>query len=208
MEDVLAVCTRPYDPRCPQVCLDEASTQLLTHSRPPQPPQPGRPARQDYEYGRAGVANLFMCYEPLAGRRRVMVRERRTKADWAWCIRELLEEHYPQAERLVLVWDNLNTHTPASLYEVFPAEAAWRLAQRLEIHYSPKHGSWLNMAEIELSVLARQCLDRRIPDGETLVWEVAAWEEGRNAQGTPVDWRFTTAGARIKLKHLYPSIQE
>ena len=144
MEDVLAVYTRPYDPRFPQVCLDEASTQLLTHGRPPQPPQPGRPARQDYEYGRAGVANLFMCYEPLAGRRRVMVRERRTTADWAWCIRDLLEEHYPQAERVVLVLDNLNTHTPASLYEVFSPEEAWRLAQRLEIHYTPKHGSWLN----------------------------------------------------------------
>ena len=217
MEDVLAVYTRPYDPRFPQVCLDEASTQLLTHGRPPQPPQPGRPARQDYEYGRAGVANLFMCYEPLAGRRRVMVRERRTKADWAWCIKELLEEHYPQAERVVLVLDNLNTHTPASLYEVFSPEEAWRLAQRLEIHYTPKplatrldrvDGSWLNMAEIELSVLARQCLDRRIPDEETLVWEVLAWEEGRNAQGNPVDWRFTTTDARIKLKHLYPSIQE
>ena len=137
-----------------------------------------------------------------------MVRERRTKADWAWCIKELLEEHYPQVERLVLVLDNLNTHTPASLYEVFSPEEAWRLAQRLEIHYTPKHGSWLNMAEIELSVLARQCLDRRIPDEETLVWEVAAWEEGRNALGNPVDWRFTTADARIKLKHLYPSNQE
>ena len=208
MEDVLAVYTRPYDPRFPQVCLDEASTQLLTHSRTPQPPKPGQPERQDYEYGRAGVANLFMCYEPLAGQRRVMVRERRTKADWAWCIKELLEAHYPQAERLVLVMDNLNTHTPASLYEAFPPEEARALAQRLEIHYTPEHGSWLNMAEIELSVLARQCLDRRIPDLETLGWETAAWEKRRNAQGTPADWRFTTADARIKLKHLYPSIQE
>jgi hypothetical protein len=208
MEDVLEVYTRPYDPRFPQVCLDETSTQLLTHSRPLCPIQPGQPARQDYEYVREGVVNLFMCYEPLAGRRHVMVRERRTKVDWAWCIKDLLETHYPAAERLVLVMDNLNTHTPAALYEVFPPVEAWALAQRLEIHYTPKHGSWLDMAEIELSVLARQCLDRRIPDRLTLTQEVAAWEEARNAQGSPVDWRFTTADARIKLKHLYPSLQE
>ncbi len=208
MEDVLEVYTRPYDPRFPQVCLDETSTQLLTHSRSPLLMQPGHPERQDYEYGREGVANLFMCYEPLAGRRRVMVRERRTKADWAWCIRELLEVDYPEAERLVLVMDNLNTHTPAALYEVFPPEEAWSLAQRLEIHYTPKHGSWLDMAEIELSVLARQCLDRRIPDQVTLTQEVAAWEQRRNTQGRTIDWRFTTADARIKLKHLYPTIQE
>jgi hypothetical protein len=208
MEDVLAVYTRPYDPRFPQVCLDETSAQLLTHSRPPLPMQPGQPARPDYEYGREGVVNLFMCYEPLAGRRHVMVRERRTKVDWAWCIKELLETHYPAAERLVLVMDNLNTHTPAALYEVFPPAEAWVLAQRLEIHYTPKHGSWLDMAEIELSVLARQCLDRRLGDLATLTQEVAAWEETRNAQGSIVDWRFTTADARIKLKHLYPSIQE
>jgi hypothetical protein len=208
MEDVLEVYTRPYDPRFPQVCLDEASTQLLAHSRPPLPAQPGQPARRDYEYVRQGVANLFMCYEPLAGRRQVMVRERRTKADWAWCVKELLETHYPEAQRLVLVLDNLNTHTPAALYEVFPPEEARRLVQRLEIHYTPKHGSWLNMAEIELSVLSRQCLGRRIPDQATLTSEVAAWETTRNTQGQAVDWRFTTTDARIKLKHLYPSIQE
>jgi hypothetical protein len=216
MEDVLEVYTRPYDPRFPQVCLDETSTQLLTHSRSPLPLKSGQPERQDYEYGREGVANLFMCYEPLAGWRRVMIRERRTKVDWAWCIKELVEVHYPEAERLVLVMDNLNTHTPAALYEVFPPQEARGLAQRLEIHYTPKHGSWLNpvlsevegMAEIELSILARQCLDRRIPDPVTLTQEVAAWEEGRNTQGKTVDWRFTTTDARIKLKHLYPSIQE
>lgn len=208
MEDVLEVYTRPYDPRFPQVCLDETSTQLLSHRRPPLPTQPGQPARQDYEYVRQGVANLFMCYEPLAGRRQVMVRERRTKADWAWCVKELLEVHYPKAQRLVLVLDNLNTHTPSALYEVFPPEEARSLVQRLEIHYTPKHGSWLNMAEIELSVLARQCLSRRIPDQATLTSEVAAWETTRNTQGQAVDWRFTTADARIKLKHLYPSIQE
>ncbi len=205
MEDVLEVYTRPYDPRFPQVCLDETSTQFLTHSRAPLPMQPGHPERQDYEYVREGVANLFMCYEPLAGRRQVMVRERRTKVDWAWCIKELLAVHYPAAERLVLVMDNLNTHTPASLYEAFPPEEARGLAQRLEIHYTPKHGSWLDMAEIELSVLARQCLDRRIPDRVTLTHEVAAWERARNIQGRAIDWRFTTADARIKLKHLYPS---
>jgi hypothetical protein len=208
MEDVLEVYTRPYDPRFPQVCLDETSTQLLTHCRPPLPLKSGQPERQDYEYGREGVANLFMCYEPLAGWRHVMIRERRTKVDWAWCIKELVEVHYPLAERVVLVMDSLNTHTPAALYEVFPPQEARGLAQRLEIHYTPKHGSWLDMAEIELSVLARQCLDRRIPDPVTLTQEVAAWEEGRNTQGRAVDWRFTTADARIKLNHLYPSIQE
>ena len=207
LEDVLEVYTRPYDARFPQVCLDETSTQLLTHSRSPLPLKPGQPERQDYEYGREGVANLFMCYEPLAGWRRVMVRARRTKADWTWCIKELVEVHYPEAERLVLVLDNLNTHTPAALYEVFPPEEARGLAERLEIHYTPKHGSWLNMAEIELSVLARQCLDRRIPDQVTLTREAAAWEEVRNTQGRAVDWRFTTADARIKLRHLYHSIQ-
>ena len=208
MEDVLEVYTRPYDPRFPQVCLDETSTQLLSHSRAPLPLKPGILERQDYEYGREGVVNLFMCYEPLAGRRQVMVRQRRTKVDWAWCIKELLEVYYPQAERLVLVMDNLNTHTPAALYEAFPPEEAWGLAQRLEIHYTPKHGSWLDMAEIELSVLSRQCLNRRIADQATLTSEVAAWEQGRNTQGRAIDWRFTTQDARIKLKHLYPSIQE
>ena len=206
MEDVLEVYTRPYDPRFPQVCLDETSAQLLTHGRAPLPLKPGHPARQDYEYGREGVVNLFMRYEPLAGRRQVMVRQRRTKVDWAWRVKELIETRYPEAERLVLVMDNLNTHTPAALYEAFPPEEAWGLAQRLEIHYTPKHGSWLDMAEIELSVLSRQCLNRRIGDQAALTQEVAAWEQRRNAQGQAIDWRFTTDDARIKLKHLYPSM--
>ena len=205
MEDVLAVYTRPYDPRFPQVCLDETSTQLLSHSRAPLPLKPGILERQDYEYGREGVVNLFMCYEPLAGRRHVMVRERRTKVDWAWCIKELLETHYPAAERLVLVMDNLNTHSVASLYEAFPPPEARRLAKKLEIHYTPKHGSWLNMAELELSVLARQCLDDRMADQPTLARATAAWERARNRHQRAINWRFTTKDARIKLKHLYPS---
>jgi hypothetical protein len=208
MEDVLEVYTRPYDPRFPQVCLDETSTPLLAEARPPLPLGPGQPARQDYEYVREGVANLFICYEPLRGWRHALVRERRTKVDWAWCIKELLEVYYPEAERLVLVMDNLTTHTPGALYEAFPPAEARGLAERLELHYTPKHGSWLNMAEIELSILARQCLDRRIPDPAILTQEVAAWEERRNGQHRTIDWRFTTADARIKWKHLYPSIQE
>ena len=207
MEDVLEVYTRPHNPRFPQVCLDETSTQLLGESRIPIPARPGRYQCQDYEYRRQGVANLFMCYEPLGSWRQVMVRERRTKADWAWCIKELLEVHFSQAEKVILVMDNLNTHTPGSLYEVFPPQEARELAQRLEIHYTPKQGSWLNMAEIELSVLSRQCLDRRIPDVATLEREVVAWQQRRNSPGSTTDWRFTTEDARIKLKHLYPSMQ-
>lgn len=206
MEDVLEVYTRPYDPRYPQVCLDETSTQLLVETRPVLPMQPGHPERFDYEYEREGVANLFMCYEPLRGFRHVFVRERRTKVDWAACIRELLDVYYPQADKLVLVMDNLNTHTPSSLYEAFSPQEARRLVDRLEIHYTPKHGSWLDMAEIELSVLARQCLDRRIASMEDLDQEVGAWEQWRNAQERAIDWRFTTQDARIKLKHLYPSV--
>ncbi len=205
MEDVLDVYTRPYDPRRPQVCLDETSRQLLGDVAPPLPPAPGRPARQDYEYTRAGVCNLFMLCEPLRGWRHVVVSDRRTRADFAHCIKELADSHYPDAERIVLVLDNLNTHTPASLYEAFPPAEAKRLADKLEIHYTPKHGSWLNMAEIELGVLAGQCLDRRLPDRATLAAEVAAWEADRNAATQAIRWRFTTADARIKLKHLYPS---
>lgn len=208
MEDVLEVYTRPYDPRYPQVCLDEASTQLLTETRPVLPMQPGYPERFDYEYVRQGVSNLFMCYEPLRGFRHVFVRERRTKIDWAYCVKELLDVYYPQAERVVLVMDNLNTHTPSALYEAFSPQEARRLVERLEIHYTPKHGSWLDMAEIELSVLARQCLDRRIGSLDSLRQQVAAWEETRNQRKSAVDWRFTTADARIKLKHLYPSNHE
>jgi DDE superfamily endonuclease len=207
MEDVLEVYTRPYDPRFPQVCLDETSRQLLGEVNPPLPPAPGRPARQDYEYERRGVCNLFMVTEPLRGWRAVMVSDRRTRIDWAYTIRELVDVHYPDAERIVLVQDNLNTHTPASLYEAFAPAEARRLADRLELHYTPKHGSWLNMAEIELSVLTTQCLDRRLADRASLEREVAAWQAARNAAGCKIDWRFTTEDARIKLKHLYPKIQ-
>jgi hypothetical protein len=168
MEDVLEVYTRPYDPRYPQVCMDEVSKQLLRHTRQSLPMEPGKPARQDYEYERGGVVNLFMFCEPLEGRRWVDVTEQRTKVDWAHQIKELVDVRYPEAERIVLVMDNLNTHTPASLYEAFDPKEARRLAEKLEIHYTPKHGSWLNMAEIELSVLSRQCLDRRVPNFETL----------------------------------------
>jgi transposase len=204
MEDVLEVYQRPYDPRFPQVCLDEISTQLLAHTRQPLPPVPGRAAREDYEYVRHGVANVFMCCEPLRGWRSVTVTERRTRVDWARVIQALVDVHYPAAERIVLVLDNLNTHTMGSLYEAFPPAEARRLAQKLEIHYTPKHGSWLNMAEIELSILRRQCLARRIPAKETLTRETTAWEASRNGQGGAVIWRFTTADARIRLKHLYP----
>jgi hypothetical protein len=208
MEDVLDVYTRPSDPRFPQVCLDETSKQLLRDSRPPLPTRPGQPRRVDYEYERGGVMNLFLVCEPLAGRRWVTVTNRRTKVDWAHQIKTLVDVRYPQAERIVLVQDNLNTHTPASLYDAFPPAEAKRLADKLELHYTPKHGSWLNMAEIELSVLSRQCLDRRVPDVATLEAEVAAWEARRNTAGGKVDWRFTTEDARIRLKRLYPSIQE
>ena len=205
MEEVLDVYQRPYDPRFPQVCMDEASKQLLAETRQPRPAVPGHPAQIDYEYERKGVANLFLFCEPLRGWRSVRVTERRTKVDWAHAIRELVDGHYPDAERIVLVMDNLNTHTPASLYEAFPPAEAKRLADKLEIQPTPKHGSWLNMAEIELSVLTRQCLDRRIADAAVLRAEVAAWEHTRNAAAGRVNWRFTTPDARIKLKHLYPS---
>jgi len=207
MEDVLGVYTRPYDPKRPQVCLDERPVQLIGETRAPLPARPGDPARFDYEYARNGVANLFLVCEPLAGRRRVAVTERRTKADWARVIKDLVDLDYPEAEAIVLVVDNLNTHTPASLYEAFPPEEAKRLADKLEVHYTPVHGSWLNMAEVELSALSRQCLDRRIPDIGTLRAEVAAWQRRRDAAARKVEWRFTTEDARIKLKHLYPSIQ-
>jgi transposase len=208
MEDVLEVYTRPYDERFPQVCLDEKSKQLVGEVREPLAVCPGHPARQDYEYEREGTANLFIVSEPLAGWRHISVTQQRTKIDWAHCVKELVDLHYPQAERIVLVMDNLNTHTPAALYEAFAPAEARRIARKLEIHYTPKHGSWLNMAEIELSVLARQCLDRRIPDREKLAEEVSAWEAERNASESSIVWRFTSADARIKLKHLYPEIVE
>ena len=207
MEDVLAVYTRLYDPRRPQVCLDETSRQLLGEVTLPLPVEPGRPARQDYEYERRGVCNVFLVCEPLRGWRQVTVSDRRTRIDWAHCVKDLLDVCYPDAERVVLVQDNLNTHTPASLYAAFEPAEAKRLADRLELHYTPKHGSWLNMAEIELAVLAEQCLDRRLANRATLEREVAAWQAARNAAGRGVDWRFTTEDARIKLKHLYPAIR-
>jgi hypothetical protein len=208
MEDVLEVYTRPYDPRRPLVCQDETSKQLLRDTRAGQPAAPGRGSRVDYEYEREGVMNLFLCCEPLAGRRWVDVTAQRTRRDWAQQIQQLVDVRYPDAERIVLVMDQLNTHTPGALYDVFPPAEAKRLADKLEIHYTPKHGSWLNIAESEFSVLSRQCLDRRVPDAATLTREVHAWQERRNATARPVDWRFTTADARIKLKRLYPSLQE
>ena len=206
MEDVLDVYTRAYDPRRPQVCMDETSKQLVGETRVPVPAAPGRVAREDYEYVRNGVANLFMFFEPLAGKRRVKVTEHRTRIEWAQAVRELVDEGYPQAEKIVLVMDQLNTHGPASLYEAFSPAEAKRIADKLEIHHTPKHGSWLNMAEIELGVVSRQCLDRRIGDTETLRHQVGGWELDRNARTTKVNWRFTTANARIKLHRLYPSL--
>jgi hypothetical protein len=208
MEDVLEVYIRPYDPRRPLVCMDETSKQLLRDTRAGQPPAPGRGSRVDYDYEREGVVNLFLCCEPLAGRRWVDVTAQRTRRDWAQQIQQLVDVRYPDAERIVLVLDNLTTHTPGALYDVFAPAEAKRLADKLEIHATPTHGSWLNIAEIELSVLSRQCLDRRVPDAATLMHEIAAWQDRRNASATPVDWRFTTANARIKLKRLSPSLQE
>ena len=206
MEDVLEVYHRPYDPARPQVNLDEAAKQLLAEVREPLPLRPGSPERVDNEYTREGTAALFMVCEPLAGRRHVFVRARRTRLDFAAVIQTLCDELYPQAEKIVLVMDQLNTHGVASLYEAYPPKEALRLAKRLEIHHTPKHGSWLNMAEIELSVLARQCLAERMESQAKLTRAVAAWEHARNGAATRIDWRFTTADARIKLKHLYPTI--
>lgn len=205
MEDVLEVYTRPYDSQYPVVCFDETSKQLVLETQVPLPPAPGQVERYDYEYERNGVQNLFMMCEPLAGWRHVAVTERRTKQDYAQQMKELVDVHYPDAIWITIVHDHLNTHHPSALYETFEPQEAKRILDKLEIHYTPKHGSWLNMAEIELSVLARQCLDRRIPDPETLKQEVAAWEKRRNAQSRTIDWQFTTDDARIKLKRLYPS---
>jgi hypothetical protein len=206
MEDVLEVYVQSYDPQRPQVCMDETSKQLLSDIREPLPAQPGQSQRIDYEYQREGVADLFMFFEPLAGKRFVKVTDRRTSQDWAQAMKELSDEIYPQAEQIVIVMDNLNTHSPSSFYETFEPEEARRLINRFEFHYTPKHGSWLNMAEIELGVLIRQCLSRRIADKSTLASEVNAWQNDRNAKVVKVIWRFTTADARIKLKHLYPEI--
>jgi hypothetical protein len=206
MEDVLDVYCRPFDARFPVVNMDEQPVQLLSHKREPMPGRPGRVAREDYEYKREGTASVFLFTEPLGGWRRVNARPRRTAVDWAEEMRELLEEDYADAEKVVLVCDNLNTHTVASFYKAFPPEIARRLRERLEIHYTPKHGSWLNIAECELSVLTMQCLDRRIATLAELRHEITAWALDRNAMQKGVDWRFTTEDARIKLNHLYPKI--
>ena len=206
MEDVLEVYHRSYEDKEVLVCLDETSKQLVGETRQSRPPRPGSAMAYDYEYQRNGVSNLFMLFAPLEGWRRVEVTDRRTKVDWAEVVKRLVDQDYPDRERIVLVMDNLNTHHPASLYEAFEPAEARRIAERLEIHYTPKHGSWLNMAEIEIGVMARQCLDRRIPNRIVLRREVAAWQQQRNQDAIRVDWRFTTEDARIKLKSLYPSI--
>ena len=208
MEDVLSVYIRPYDERYPQVCVDEMSRQLISETRLPLPMQPGQPECYDYEYERHGTCNLFVACEPLAGKRYLTVTEHRTKQDFALFIRDLVDGSYPTAEKIILVMDNLNTHTLAALYEAFPPAEARRLVEKLEIHYTPKHGSWLNMAEIELSILSRQCLDRRIGKQTELEREVAAWQTKRNAQVVRINWRFTTADARIKLRRLYPCLED
>jgi len=204
MEDVLSVYARIYDPKHPVVCMDEKPYQLLAHARDPVPAAPGRDLREDSEYVRHGTCSIFVWVEPLAGWRRVEALERRTRLDWAGQVKQMLTVDYPDAEKVVLVMDNLNTHGVASLYEAFAPEEAFALAQRLEIHHTPKHGSWLNIAEIELSALTRQCLDRRIGDLDVLNTELAAWQAATNANQRQVDWQFTTADARIKLRHLYP----
>jgi hypothetical protein len=206
MEDVLDLYARPYDPRRPQVCFDEHMVQLIAEKRHPLPPKPGRPERFDYEYQRMGTRNLFLFFQPLAGWRHVRVTEQRTKIDFAHCMPYLVDELFPEADCIVVVLDNLNTHTPAALYEAFEPAEAKRILDRLEFHYTPKHGSWLNMVEIEIGVLSEQCLGRRIPDADTLQSEIAAWETSRNDQRATVDWQFTTARAREKLNRLYPVI--
>jgi uncharacterized small protein (DUF1192 family) len=206
MEDVLEVYHRPHDPDRPLVCLDETSKQLIAETREPIPAEPGQPERYDYEYERNGTANLFMMFAPLEGQRHVKVTDRHAGVDYAQVLKDLSDTHYPDAAKIVLVQDNLSTHKPASLYEAFPAAEARRLVERFEWHYTPKHGSWLNMAECELSVLSIQCLDRRIADKPTLTKEVAAWQTRRNNKHAKADWQFTTADARIKLRRLYPAL--
>jgi len=204
MEDVLAVYMRPHDPDHPLVCLDETSKQLIAETRAPIAMTPGNPARHDYEYERNGVANLFMMFAPLEGWRHLKVTDRHTAIDYAQVLKELSDTHFPHAKSIVLVQDNLNTHVKGSLYQAFPAAEARRLVERFEWHYTPKHGSWLDLAESELAVLTSQCLDRRIPDKQTLTKEVAAWVRHRNSRNAKADWHFTADTARVKLKHLYP----
>jgi hypothetical protein len=206
MEDVIEVYHRPHDPDRPVVCVDETSKQLIVETRTPIPAEPGRPKRVDYEYERNGTANLFMMFAPLEGWREVKVTDQRAAVDYAQLLKELADTHFPGASKIILVQDNLSTHKPASLYEAFPAKEARRLVERFEWHYTPKHGSWLNMAESELSILSRQCLARRIPDKEILAKEVAAWRKLRNSKHAAADWHFTTADARVKLKRLYPTL--
>ena len=206
MEDVISVYERSYDPLLPVVCMDETCKQLIGEVHEAIPAAPGRPARRDHEYVRNGVAQIFLEVEPLSGQRHVAVSEHRTREDWAWWIKGMLDERYPEAPRILLVVDNLNTHGIASLYQTFEPQEARRLAKRLEIHYTPKHGSWLNMAEIELSALIGQCLDRRLPDLETMGNHIAAWEQDRNNRQSKIDWQFSTGDARIKLKHVYPKL--
>jgi uncharacterized small protein (DUF1192 family) len=208
MEDVLDVYKRPYDQKYPVVCMDEKPKQLLNEKRDPIPVKPGHIKRYDYEYSRGGVANMFIAFEPLVGFRNIKVTQRRTKKDWAKFMQELADAHYPEAERIIVVMDNLGTHKPASFYDTFEPVEAKRLIDRFEFHYTPKHGSWLNMAEIELSVLSRQCLDRRIAGIDTLARETSAWVAERNKKGASTNWQFTTDDARIKLRRLYPSIDD
>jgi hypothetical protein len=207
MEDVLEVYRRPYDPKRPLVCIDEMPKQLLTDIREPLPMQSGKPERFDYEYKRGGVADLFMLFEPLAGKRHIETTDQRRRVEWAEVMRIVSDELYPEAEKIDVVLDNLNTHVLAAFYLAFEPSLARRLVERFELHYTPKHGSWLNMAEIELSALVRQCLDRRIPDKDTLIREVKAWEDQRNSEVVKVHWQFITADARTKLRSLYPKIQ-
>ncbi len=207
MEDVLEVYKRPYDPTHPLVCIDEMPKQLLTDTRVPLPMQPGKVELFDYEYKRGGIADLFMLCEPLAGKRHIEITDQRRRVEWAEVMRIVADELYPEAEKIIVVLDNLNTHVLAAFYLAFEPSEARRLVERFELHYTPKHGSWLNMAEIELSALVRQCLDRRIPDKDILIQEVKAWEDQRNSEVIKVHWQFTTADARTKLKSLYPKFQ-
>jgi hypothetical protein len=208
MEDILDVYKRCYDKTHPLICMDESSKQQIKEVRQLIPAKPGSVEKYDTEYERHGVSHVFMFFEPLGGKRHVAVTDQRTALDWAYQIKHLVDVLCPQAERITLVMDNLNTHTGGSLYKAFPPEEARRILDKLDIHYTPKHGSWLNMAEIELSILSRQCLDRRIPDQETLKQEIAAWQETRNTMACPMDWRFSTEEARVKLKKLYPTLKE
>lgn len=208
MEDILEVYQRPYDSSCPVVCMDEMSKQLIEETRIPLPVSLGNPQKYDYEYVRKGVNNVFMVFEPLDGQRHVSVTDHRTKVDWAHCVKDIVELHYAEAAKITLVMDNLNTHKPSSLYEAFPPEEARRLLNKLEFHYTPKHGSWLNMAEIEFSALKRQCLDCRVPNQETLKQKIAEWEQHRNEKIIKANWQFRTEDARVKLKRLYPSIKD